>query len=618
MSAIHEIPIQVGTDFDAYIDDTDFRTSTPQDAVSGSVLSPRGLHKATAAVLGCSLAIDKIGLVSSSKQIARQIELQLGALAGEPAPSVINSGVDYTAGRALRARGADKGKSSRFEERRALAGRKTLRLCKHKEVLGQKSLRNFTAGPLPSGSYGAEVFGISDTELHLFRSLGMSTIAPKSQRRPLIVISLLEGDPQWRVSIASLVRYAKELWLPQTRQLAGSLSVKLLREAWAQVFGMLATTPLRSVDCVDSMMTRSGIGYGNVQLVLPSVSASFPKILLRWPWTLNLNSMSIPCLCMEHIVTQEMICPSPQRTVQSMWVGMCPRVVASDGGVGAPAPARGSSHLRQLTVFLSVTSAREVGGDKAAARDQSALLQTLQTFSLPPSPQHFKRRPTLKQPYPIDTAVAMRAACAVLAVESLVVTPKAAAEPEPPAAPQPPAAGHRPASRPPAGPGAAAAAASGAAVLLKGGTLPRGLDPLSALASQRQPPEAAAEAEAQKRGGKAGKRDKGEGRTTRSADPTVARRGREPELPQLVRATSLGASGNGSRRLPEPKAPQAMPPARAPAAGWMSPGREQRVDTQELRSRADKVALTHAQEAKEREDSLLRMLDNRTRQRGVL
>lgn len=152
--------------------------------------------------------------------------------------------------------------------------------------------------------------------------------------------------------------------------------------------------------------------------------------------------------------------------------------------------------------------------------------------------------------------------------------------------------------------------------VLKGGTLPRGADPLSALASQRQTPEAAPHTEKEGRSGKARKRDKEE-RTARSADATVARRNLEPELPQLPRATSLGASGH--RRMPAPQPAAAMPPPRATASGWSSPGRDRdRVDGGELRQRAADVALTQNAAAKDREDSLLRMLDNRTKQRGVL
>eukprot|EP00959_Pyramimonas_sp_CCMP1952_P403662 8458708-Pyramimonas_sp.AAC.1 len=100
--------------------------------------------------------MDKIGLVCSHRGAARQLEEQLDALAGVASPSVVNSGVDYTAGRALRARGAGKGRISKFRERMALNRRRTRWLCKRKGTLGRKALRVITSGPMASGSYGAE------------------------------------------------------------------------------------------------------------------------------------------------------------------------------------------------------------------------------------------------------------------------------------------------------------------------------------------------------------------------------------------------------------------------------------------------------------------------------
>eukprot|EP00959_Pyramimonas_sp_CCMP1952_P015057 318858-Pyramimonas_sp.AAC.1 len=67
MSAFDDIPLQVGTDFDAYIDGTGLsRTGTAEDIVSGLVSSALGLHKALTGILGCSLAMDNTGLASSN------------------------------------------------------------------------------------------------------------------------------------------------------------------------------------------------------------------------------------------------------------------------------------------------------------------------------------------------------------------------------------------------------------------------------------------------------------------------------------------------------------------------------------------------------------------------
>eukprot|EP00959_Pyramimonas_sp_CCMP1952_P138342 2895442-Pyramimonas_sp.AAC.1 len=64
----------------------------------------------------------------------------------------------------------------------------------------------------------------------------MATISPKSQRRSLTILSLLEGDPPWRASVAPIIRWCKELWLVQTRAFDGALPCSVLRAAWEVAF----------------------------------------------------------------------------------------------------------------------------------------------------------------------------------------------------------------------------------------------------------------------------------------------------------------------------------------------------------------------------------------------
>eukprot|EP00959_Pyramimonas_sp_CCMP1952_P112266 2347285-Pyramimonas_sp.AAC.1 len=64
----------------------------------------------------------------------------------------------------------------------------------------------------------------------------MSCMRPRAQGRSLAVLSLLEKDPCWRVSVAPILRCAKEIWLCHARAFRWCLSWAELREGWALIF----------------------------------------------------------------------------------------------------------------------------------------------------------------------------------------------------------------------------------------------------------------------------------------------------------------------------------------------------------------------------------------------
>ena len=158
------------------------------------------------------MALDKIGCVCSHRSAAVQLEARLGPLVEQPADSVVNLGIDFTAGRGLRtkAKGANKGRNAKLKARQVNFFRQSKRLNKQKSVLGRGCLNIFCSGPSAGVSYGAEVYGATDRELHVLRSKAMSTISPKSQHRSLTILSILEGDPVWGVSAAPIIRWRKE------------------------------------------------------------------------------------------------------------------------------------------------------------------------------------------------------------------------------------------------------------------------------------------------------------------------------------------------------------------------------------------------------------------------
>eukprot|EP00959_Pyramimonas_sp_CCMP1952_P247192 5166868-Pyramimonas_sp.AAC.1 len=174
--------------------------------------------------------MDKIGLVTSHKSIAKSIHDQRGPLAGEAKASIVNLGIDAAAGKAVRARG--QGRASKLKMRLAAAARKACRLRKLQKPLGRKTTIFFAAGPVAGGIFGTEVYGVSDRELLALRRMGMSTIKPRAQGRSLSVISLLEGDPPWRAAVAPIIRWSREIWILQTHSFEWSLSWAEIRSGW--------------------------------------------------------------------------------------------------------------------------------------------------------------------------------------------------------------------------------------------------------------------------------------------------------------------------------------------------------------------------------------------------
>jgi len=178
----------------------------------------------------------------------------------------------------------------------------------------------------------------------------------------------------------------------------------------------------------------------------------------------------------------------------------------------------------------------------------------------------------------------------------------------PPAKPlsrQPSRPPSRPSSRPPA-----------AGVVLQQQPVPLGADPLGALAASRQPappdeagkvplPKASPPLSAGPIVGKRSKSSQPTPRTSHSAEPAVRRSGSvEPLHP-------LRAGLRGPPKAP-PKALDA--PLQLPRAGWSGLSGDAGAPAgvvDKTRRRAAQVAAGQSANAKDREDSLLRMLDNR-------
>eukprot|EP00959_Pyramimonas_sp_CCMP1952_P378689 7932582-Pyramimonas_sp.AAC.1 len=84
-------------------------------------------------------------------------------------------------------------------------------------MLGRRTCRIFSAGPLAGLFYDADTHGVSDFELASARRALGSALKPSSGQRSLTSLLTLYNDPTWRAAVAPIVRFAKEVWGSHSR-----------------------------------------------------------------------------------------------------------------------------------------------------------------------------------------------------------------------------------------------------------------------------------------------------------------------------------------------------------------------------------------------------------------
>ena len=69
-----------------------------------------------------------------------------------------------------------------------------------------------TTGIVPGAGYGIEIYGISDTELTTAQQLAACVETPSAGGRSLTRLRLVRADPTVSLAIASILRWACEVW----------------------------------------------------------------------------------------------------------------------------------------------------------------------------------------------------------------------------------------------------------------------------------------------------------------------------------------------------------------------------------------------------------------------
>ncbi len=233
---IREIP--PSTKLDVYIDDVATTTVGPRRrAVAEAIRVHDVIRKVLTRGLGCKLAAHKASVVASDAAAGKTVAAAVGR-AGAAAESAANLGVDITAG-GRRSRIGRKSKRSIREKAGIGRGR---RLWAVSKAIGRKALRIFTAGVAPAMCHGAQIWGMADAEVQVFRRVASQAMRPRSRCRSLTAVNLVHDMPTSTWETAVVVEYARAVWRAHTqREHAADRGVALsdIRRQWELAHGRM-------------------------------------------------------------------------------------------------------------------------------------------------------------------------------------------------------------------------------------------------------------------------------------------------------------------------------------------------------------------------------------------
>ena len=215
--------------FDFFVDDlTGSKVGSMQEVECDLVHAAHRLKDAVEVDLRASIAIDKAAVVASSQKLAQNIRTKLGPLGGTTVQATRNLGIDYAPGKCRGAHGRCSARAKRF--RQATARR--LRLSRVCKVVGLRAKLIFSSGVASGALYGAEVHGVSNSELLSLQRTAASAMRPTARGRSLAATLLINGDPTWRATAAPIVRWAKEVWEAAVSVNPRGLSLSELARVW--------------------------------------------------------------------------------------------------------------------------------------------------------------------------------------------------------------------------------------------------------------------------------------------------------------------------------------------------------------------------------------------------
>ena len=165
---------------------------------------------------------------------------RLNCQPGEPggalgsAGSIRNLGSDLSAGKPRRLWASCSQLNMRIKKQTKIKGR----LRRFANVAGKESGRLlFNTSVFQAASYGNEVYGADDDQLHLIGHvlLGCCTPRTSSKSRPLTL--LFNKNPLWRAAVGPLLAWVGEVWRAADLPAGASDGLPWLRQLWDAVAG---------------------------------------------------------------------------------------------------------------------------------------------------------------------------------------------------------------------------------------------------------------------------------------------------------------------------------------------------------------------------------------------
>ena len=173
-----------------------------------------------------SLALDKASLVSSCPITLACLQRALGPWAGQPTLVAKNLGIDYSAG-CIRAKWVSK------STRRKRMAHTRARMAKLSMFIKARiSPKKLCPGIIAGAAYGAQVTGLTSTEVWELQQQAARTMTPLGKGASVLLKLLCHSDPVAQAACAAAGQWALEVW----RNMMGdprAHSLGLLSRAWA-------------------------------------------------------------------------------------------------------------------------------------------------------------------------------------------------------------------------------------------------------------------------------------------------------------------------------------------------------------------------------------------------
>ena len=223
--------------FDFWVDDLGASCLGRQgDIVEDLPAALEDLQRMVSKDLGCEVALPKEAILASDRGLLKALGRKLrawGIGGGAVAPAAPNLGIDFTCGKK---RSSARGRLSKMRARRTRAQQRVRRFLLIRRHGGRRARFLYQAGVQASVAFGAEVNGLSDSEVRDLHRHAGRLVKPWGRGRILSVALLASGDPVAKPAVAPAVRWVKEVWaaLMGPRSAGGlrQLTLSRLAEAW--------------------------------------------------------------------------------------------------------------------------------------------------------------------------------------------------------------------------------------------------------------------------------------------------------------------------------------------------------------------------------------------------